>query len=52
MCMQNKNGEGEKTSGGFTDKVAQEMIQAEKEAMLDDGGRTCTGVLASRPTSR
>jgi len=22
------------------------------EAMLDDGGRTCTGVLASRPTSR
>jgi hypothetical protein len=45
------DGETQK-DGSYTAQVVNDSIQAEKEAMLDDGGRTCTGVLASRPTSR
>eukprot|EP00983_Pelagomonas_calceolata_P069215 1150291-Pelagomonas_calceolata.AAC.4 len=44
--------EGGKGTESVTEKIAQEASEAEKQAMLDEGGRTCTGVLASRPTSR
>lgn len=44
-----ENGGGEST---FTGSVIAAERQKEKEMMLDDGGRTCTGVLTSRPTSR
>ena len=46
------NANGGPQEGSVVAQIENEQREQEKKAMLDDGGRTCTGVLASRPTSR